>query len=121
MLFRSKAKILATTLDAATGHLLDHRKGPSAKTGDLDNRGSQFYLAMYWAQELAQQNDDTELKKHFTPIAKYLSDNEKQIVKELAEVQGKAVDIGGYYYPEPSKVKKVMLPSPTFNKLLGVA
>ena len=116
-----KAKILATTLDAATGHLLDHRKGPSAKTGDLDNRGSQFYLAMYWAQELAQQNDDTELKKHFTPIAKYLSDNEKQIVKELAEVQGKAVDIGGYYYPEPSKVKKVMLPSPTFNKLLGVA
>ena len=76
---------------------------------------------MYWAQELAQQNDDTELKKHFTPIAKYLSDNEKQIVKELAEVQGKAVDIGGYYYPEPSKVKKVMLPSPTFNKLLGVA
>ena len=116
-----KAKILATTLDAATGHLLDHRKGPSAKTGDLDNRGSQFYLAMYWAQELAQQNDDTELKKHFTPIAKYLSDNEKQIVKELAEVQGKGVDIGGYYYPEPSKVKKVMLPSPTFNKLLGVA
>jgi len=116
-----KAKILATTLDAATGHLLDHRKGPSAKTGELDNRGSQFYLAMYWAQELAQQNDDAELKKHFSPIAKYLSDNEKQIVKELAEVQGKAVDIGGYYYPEPSKVKKVMLPSPTFNKLLGVA
>ncbi len=117
----NKAKILARTLDAATGRLLDNRKGPSTKTGELDNRGSQFYLAKYWAQELAEQNDDAELKKHFAPLAQYLSDNEQQIVKELAEVQGKPVDIGGYYYPEPAKVKKVMLPSATFNKALGVA
>ncbi|MEY2622400.1 MAG: hypothetical protein RIT26_2220 [Pseudomonadota bacterium] len=116
-----KAKILATTLDAATGHLLDQRKGPSAKTGELDNRGSQFYLAMYWAQELAAQNDDADLKKHFTPLAKYLVDHEAQILKELSEVQGKPVDIGGYYYPDPVKVKKAMLPSPTFNKAIGVA
>ncbi len=116
-----KAKILATTLDAATGHLLDHRKGPSAKTGEIDNRGSQFYLAMYWAQELAAQNDDADLKKHFAPLAKYLADNEAQIMKELTEVQGKPVDIGGYYYPDPAKVKKAMLPSPTFNKAIGVA
>ncbi len=116
-----KAKILATTLDAATGHLLDHRKGPSAKTGEIDNRGSQFYLAMYWAQELAAQNDDADLKKHFAPLAKYLADNEAQILKELTEVQGKPVDIGGYYYPDSAKVKKAMLPSPTFNKAIGVA
>ncbi len=117
----NKAKILARTLDAATGRLLDNRKGPSTKTGELDNRGSQFYLAKYWAQELAEQNDDADLKKHFTPMAQYLSANEQQIVKELAEVQGKPVDIGGYYYPEPAKVKKVMLPSATFNKALGIA
>jgi isocitrate dehydrogenase len=117
----NKAKILARTLDAATGRLLDNRKGPSTKTGELDNRGSQFYLAKYWAQELAEQNDDAELKKHFAPLAQYLSNNEQQIVKELAEVQGKPVDIGGYYYPEPAKVKKVMLPSATFNKALGIA
>ena len=116
-----KAKILARTLDSATGRLLDNRKGPSPKTGELDNRGSQFYLAKYWAQELAEQNDDADLKKHFTPLAKYLSDHEAQIVKELAEVQGKPVDIGGYYYPEPAKVKKVMLPSATFNKAIGIA
>ncbi len=116
-----KAKILARTLDSATGRLLDNRKGPSTKTGELDNRGSQFYLAKYWAQELAEQNDDAELKKHFAPLAKYLSDHEAQIVKELTEVQGKPVDIGGYYYPEPSKVRKVMLPSATFNKAIGVA
>jgi isocitrate dehydrogenase len=116
-----KAKILARTLDSATGRLLDNRKGPSPKTGEIDNRGSQFYLAKYWAQELAEQNDDAELKKHFTPLAKYLGDHESQIVKELAEVQGKPVDIGGYYYPEPAKVKKVMLPSVTFNKAIGIA
>jgi isocitrate dehydrogenase len=117
----NKAKILARTLDAATGRLLDNRKGPSTKTGELDNRGSQFYLAKYWAQELAEQNEDADLKKHFAPLAQYLSDNEQKIVKELADVQGKAVDIGGYYYPDQTKVKKVMLPSPTFNKALGVA
>jgi len=76
---------------------------------------------MYWAQELAAQNDDADLKKHFAPLAKYLADNEAQILKELTEVQGKPVDIGGYYYPDPAKVKKVMLPSPTFNKAIGVA
>jgi isocitrate dehydrogenase len=101
--------------------LLDNRKNPSPKTGELDNRGSQFYLAKYWAQELSEQNDDAELKKHFAPLAKTLSDNEQQIVKELATVQGKPVDIGGYYQPDQAKVKKVMLPSGTFNQALGIA
>jgi len=117
----NKAKILARTLDAATGRLLDNRKGPSTKTGELDNRGSQFYLAKYWAQELAEQNDDADLKKQFAPLAQTLSEHEQQIVKELAQVQGKPVDIGGYYYPDPAKVKHVMLPSATFNKALGIA
>ena len=116
-----RAKILARTLDSATGRLLDNRKNPSPKTGELDNRGSQFYLAKYWAQELAEQNDDAELKKHFAPLAQSLSDHEQQIVKELAAVQGKPVDIGGYYQPDAAKVKQVMLPSATFNQALGIA
>ncbi len=114
-----KAKILARTLDAATGNLLDNRKNPSPKTGELDNRGSQFYLAMYWAQQLAAQKDDAELARHFTPLAKKLADNEARIVAELAEVQGKPVDIGGYYKADPEKVKSVMRPSATFNAALA--
>ena len=108
-------KILAKALDAATGKLLDNRKGPSPKTGELDNRGSQFYLAMYWAQELAAQSEDTALAQHFKPLAKALADNEQKIVAELAAVQGKPVDIGGYYKPETAKVTAVMRPSATLN------
>jgi isocitrate dehydrogenase len=116
-----KAKILARTLDAATGNLLDNRKNPSPRTGELDNRGSQFYLAMYWAQQLAAQKDDAELAAHFAPLAKALADNEARIVAELAEVQGKPVDIGGYYKADPEKVKAVMRPSATFNATLASA
>ena len=114
----SKAKILAKTLDAATGRLLDNRKSPSPKTGELDNRGSQFYLSMYWAQELAAQTEDAELAAKFAPLAKQLADNEAKIVAELLEVQGKPVDIGGYYKADDAKVKAVMRPSATFNSAL---
>ena len=114
----TKAKILAKTLDAATGKLLDNNKGPSPKTGQLDNRGSQFYLAMYWAQELAAQTDDKDLQAKFAPLAKTLADNEKKIVDELAAVQGKPADIGGYYILDQQKVNAVMRPSATFNAAL---
>ena len=114
----AKAKLLAKTLDAATGKLLDNRKSPSPKTGELDNRGSQFYLSMYWAQELAAQKEDAELAAYFAPLAKQLLDNEQKIVAELIEIQGKPVDIGGYYKPDDAKVKAVMRPSATFNKAL---
>ena len=114
----AKAKVLAKTLDAATGKLLDNRKSPSPKTGELDNRGSQFYLSMYWAQELAAQTEDAELAAHFAPLAKTLAENEQKIVAELLEVQGKPVDIGGYYKADDAKVKAVMRPSATFNSAL---
>ena len=113
-----KAKILAKTLDAATGKLLDNRKSPSPKTGELDNRGSQFYLTLYWAQELAAQTENAELAAYFAPLAKSLTDNEQKIVAELLEVQGKPVDIGGYYKADEAKVKAAMRPSPTFNAAL---
>ncbi len=115
----SKAKLLAKTLDAATGKLLDHRKSPSPKTGELDNRGSQFYLAMYWAQELASQSEDTELATHFSGLAKHLTENEQKIVTELNAVQGKAVDIGGYYMVDAKKIAAIMRPSPTFNAAIA--
>jgi isocitrate dehydrogenase len=110
-----KAMILAKTLDEATGKLLDNNKSPSPKTGQLDNRGSHFYLALYWAQLLAAQTEDMELKAYFAPLAKTLADNEKKIVDELNAVQGKPADIGGYYACSPTKVGAVMRPSPTFN------
>ncbi len=113
------AKILATTLDAATGTLLDNRKSPSPKTGELDNRGSQFYLALYWAQALAAQKDDPQLAAKFAPLAKSLADNEATIVAELSAVQGRATDIGGYYSPDAQKVVAVMRPSATFNAVLA--
>jgi isocitrate dehydrogenase len=116
-----KAKLLARTLDAATGKLLDNNKSPSPRTGELDNRGSQFYLAMYWAQELAAQTDDEELAEHFAPLAKTLSENEDVIVAELAEAQGKPVDIGGYYAPDSDMTTAVMRPSKTFNAALAAA
>ncbi len=113
------AKVLAKTLDAATGKLLDTNKNPSPKTGQLDNRGSQFYLAMYWAQELAAQTEDKDLAAKFAPLAKTLTENEKKIVDELNAVQGKPVDIGGYYMPDPKKLEAVMRPSATFNAALA--
>lgn len=115
----AKAKILAKTLDAATGKLLENNKNPSPKTGQLDNRGSQFYLAMYWAQELAAQTDDAELAKQFAPLAKQLTENEQSIVAELAEVQGNEADIGGYYKPDFDKLATVMRPSKTLNEALA--
>ncbi len=117
----NKAKILARTLDDATGKLLDNNKSPSPRTGELDNRGSQFYLAMYWAQALAEQTDDKELAAAFSALAKALTDNEKKIIDELAAVQGKPVEIGGYYMPEADKCEAVMRPSPTFNSALQTA
>lgn len=114
-----RAKLLATTLDRATGKLLDNNKSPSRRTGELDNRGSHFYLAMYWAEELALQDEDTELKAKFAPLAKTLTENEQKIVAELNEVQGKAVDIGGYYSVDKDKVSAVMRPSKTFNDALS--
>jgi isocitrate dehydrogenase len=110
-----KAKILARTLDAATGKLLDNRKSPSPKTGELDNRGSQFYLSLFWAQELAAQTDDAALAATFAPLAKKLADDEATIVAELLAVQGKPVDIGGYYKLDEAKVTAAMRPSATFN------
>lgn len=115
----AKAKLLAKTLDEATGKLLDNNKSPSSRTGELDNRGSHFYLALYWAQALAAQNDDAELKAHFTPVAKALAENEQKIVGELGAVQGNAVDIGGYYHADPAKVAAIMRPSATLNGVLA--
>ncbi|MFH5208223.1 NADP-dependent isocitrate dehydrogenase [Antrihabitans sp. NCIMB 15449] len=114
-----RAAILATTLDAATGKLLEYNKNPSRKTGEIDNRGSQFYLALYWAEELAAQTDDPELAEKFATLAKTLSENEQKIIDELAEVQGNPVDIGGYYLPDDDKTVKVMRPSATFNAALS--
>jgi isocitrate dehydrogenase len=113
------AKVLAKTLDAATGKLLDNNKGPSPKTGQLDNRGSQFYLAMYWAQALAAQTEDTALAAKFSSLAKALTEGEQAIVAELSEVQGKPVDIGGYYLADSDKVKAIMRPSKTLNAALA--
>ena len=117
----AKAKLLAQTLDAATGQLLDNNKGPSPKTGQLDNRGSQFYLAMYWAQALAAQTDNAELAAHFAPMAEQLTAQEKTIVEELRAVQGHPVDIGGYYLADKAKVTAVMRPSATLNAIVDSA
>ncbi|ULE33713.1 NADP-dependent isocitrate dehydrogenase [Mycobacterium sp. IDR2000157661] len=113
-----RATLLGKTLDSAIGKLLDNNKSPSRKAGELDNRGSQYYLAMYWAQELAEQTDDKELADHFADLAKNLAENEDAIVSELAEVQGSSVDIGGYYYPDAEKTTAVMRPSKTLNSVL---
>ncbi|MGE8447745.1 MAG: NADP-dependent isocitrate dehydrogenase [Comamonas sp.] len=110
-----RAKLLAQTLDQATGKLLDENKSPSRRTGELDNRGSQFYIALYWAQALAAQTTDAELAAKFAPLAKSLSDNEAKIVGEFKDVQGKPADIGGYYQPDTAKLDAVMRPSSTFN------
>ncbi len=113
-----KARILADTLDEATGKLLDNNNSPSRKTGELDNRGSHFYLTMYWAQALAEQTEDPELQSKFAKLANQLSENEQRIVEELNAVQGKAVDIGGYYLIDKEKTAAAMRPSGTFNSVL---
>jgi isocitrate dehydrogenase len=115
----SKAKLLAKTLDEATGQLLENRKSPSSRTGELDNRGSQFYLALYWAQALAAQTEDKELQAHFAPMAKQLAENEEKIISELNASQGKPVDIGGYFKPDTKKLEAVMRPSATLNAIIS--
>ncbi|MDX9900315.1 MAG: NADP-dependent isocitrate dehydrogenase [Aliarcobacter sp.] len=114
-----KAKVLADTLDKATGTFLLNDKSPARKIGEIDNRGSHFFLAMYWAQELAAQNNDADLKAEFTPIAKAMTENEAQIVKELTQCQGKPVDMGGYYLPDDAKTSAAMRPSATLNAIIG--
>jgi isocitrate dehydrogenase len=115
----AKAKVLADTLDEATGKFLINNKSPSRKVGGIDNRGSHFYLALYWAQALAAQDKDPELKATFTPVAEKLTANEAKIADELLAVQGKPVDIGGYYHPDDAKASAAMRPSATFNEILG--
>ncbi len=115
----AKAQILADTLNDATETLLLNNKSPSRQVGELDNRGSHFYLAMYWAQELAKQDKDPELKDKFTPLANMLADNEAAIVHELNGVQGQPVDLNGYYLPDESIVEQVMRPSKTFNTAIA--
>ncbi|MEG0719530.1 MAG: NADP-dependent isocitrate dehydrogenase [Comamonas sp.] len=115
----AQAKLLAKTLDQATGKLLDENKSPARKVGQIDNRGSQFYLSLYWAQALAAQTEDASLAAKFAPLAKTLTENEAKIVAELGAVQGKPVDIGGYYQPDLSKLDTVMRPSATFNAAIA--
>ncbi|WP_429487166.1 NADP-dependent isocitrate dehydrogenase [Pseudomonas sp. S30_BP2TU TE3576] len=110
-----KALVLAKTLDQATGQFLDNNKSPSRKVGNIDNRGSHFYLALYWAQALAAQTEDTALQAQFATLAKTLTENEATIVAELNAVQGKPVDIGGYYHADAELISKAMRPSATFN------
>ena len=117
----TKAKILSQTLDDATGKLLDNNKSPSRRTGELDNRGSHFYLALYWAQALAEQTEDKELQRQFAPLARSLEENEEKIIAELSKVQGNEVDIGGYYYADLEKMATIMRPSATFNAALAAA
>jgi isocitrate dehydrogenase len=114
-----KATILAKTLDEATGKLLENNKSPSRRTGELDNRGSQFYLAMYWAEALAGQTGNAELQAYFAPLAKSLAENEQKIISEMNAVQGQSVDIGGYFLADAEKTKQVMRPSDTFNNALA--
>ena len=115
----ARAKVLADTLDRATGTFLNEDKSPSRRLGGIDNRGSHFYLAMYWAQELAKQTADAELAQAFDGLAKALTEQEKTIVDELIAVQGSAVDLGGYYQPDPAKAAAVMRPSKTFNEAIA--
>ncbi|MCC2277730.1 NADP-dependent isocitrate dehydrogenase [Streptomyces sp. ET3-23] len=114
-----RAQVLADTLDRATATFLNEDKSPTRRVGGIDNRGSHFYLSLYWAQELAKQTDDAELAKAFAPLAEQLTANEQKIVEELNAVQGKPADIGGYYQPDPAKAAAVMRPSETFNQAVA--
>jgi isocitrate dehydrogenase len=115
----AKAKVLADTLDTANGQFLEHDRSPGRKLGTIDNRGSHFYLALYWAQALAAQDQDADLKAVFAPVAEKLTGSEQAIVQELLAVQGKAVDIGGYYRPDEAKADAAMRPSATLNEILA--
>ena len=115
----AKAAVLAKALDEANGKFLDNDRSPGRKLGTIDNRGSHFYIALYWAQALAAQHQDADLKARFAPLAQALADNEQKIVEELIAVQGKAVDIGGYYRPDLAKASAAMRPSATFNNALA--
>jgi len=114
----AKAKVLAETLDAAIGKYLENGKLPSRKSGEIDNRGSSFYLALYWAEALAAQEKDKEMKARFSKIYKELKANEDKIANDLIAVQGKSVDLGGYYLPDDNKATEVMRPSSIFNKIV---
>jgi isocitrate dehydrogenase len=114
-----KAAVLSKTLDQATSKFLDQDKSPTRKLGGIDNRGSHFYLALYWAEALAQQTENESLKEIFTPVAEALKNDENTIVQELNSVQGKPANIGGYYYPNAELTEKVMRPSFTFNNILA--
>ena len=115
----ARAQVLADTLDRATGTFLNENKSPARKVGQIDNRGSHFYLALYWAQELAAQSDDPELAEAFAGLAQELSDQEQVITSELLAVQGSPVDLGGYYRPDPALATAVMTPSATLNAALA--
>ena len=114
----ARAQVVADALDKANGRILDNDKSPQRKVGELDNRGSHFYLAMYWARALADQTRDRELSAIFTPIAQQLEQHEQTIVAELNGVQGRSVEIGGYYHPDPKKTASAMRPSPTLNRII---
>jgi len=113
-----KARELAVSVDQATAAFLENNKSPTRKLGGIDNRGSHFYFALYWAQALAEQAEDAELKARFTKLAKELGENEAKIVEELISVQGPPNDIGGYYHPDPDKTSQAMRPSATFNAIM---
>ena len=115
----AKAAVLADGLDKAIGRLLDENKSPGRKVGQLDNRGSHFYLALYWAQSLAEQNTDTDMKAYFGPLASALAGNETQIVSELNDAQGTPVELGGYYHMSQTAVRNAMRPSATLNGIIG--
>ena len=116
----SKASVLAEALDTATEKFLDEKKSPSRRVNELDNRGSHFYLTLYWAEALAAQTKDSELKAEFTTIASYLTENEETIVNELISIQGNTVETDGYYLPNPEKTNNAMRPSATLNKIIGL-
>jgi len=115
---KPRAKLLADTLDRATGRMLEEDRSPSRKTGELDNRGSHFYLALYWAQELARQSEDDELAQRVQPLAERLERDERQILEELSAVQGSPVELGGYFRPDPERAAAAMRPSATLNEAL---
>jgi len=114
----AKAKVLGATLDDATGKFLLENKSPTRRLGGIDNRGSHFYLALYWAEALAAQDDDADLKAEFTPIAQTMLEHETRIVEELIEVQGQAVEIGGYYQPNDEMASQAMRASATLNGII---
>ena len=115
----TKAKVLSETLDIAIGKFLLNNKSPARQLGSLDNRGSHFYLALYWARALTEQTDDAELKVRFTGFADFLTANEDQIVEEMNGQQGRKVDIGGYYLPDVKLVEAIMCPSELLNKAIA--